>query len=632
MDSMALQKEIDLLKSTLNTLSEGIVISNLEGDFLLFNPAAERMLGIGARNLNPVDWPAAYGCYLPDKVTPYPPDRLPLFRALQGDKIDEELIYIRNPQKPSGLWISVSSKPLKDEEGVIRGGTVVFRDISDQKLAEESLQSTSLRLSTLIENQQSGIMVETEKRRIVLVNQAFCDLFNISASPPELIGRDCSEFAEKAKLLFADPEKFVRGIEQLLRDKSVAINDELPLLDGRVLQRDYIPVFVEDEYQGHLWQYRDITERRKLQERIRTYKRFSTALEQTADSIIITNRQGVIEYINPAFETTTGFTRSEVLGKTPRVLKSGRHGEEFYRKLWGEVLAGRPFRGTIVNRKKTGELYWAQQTITPMKEDGGNITHFVSVLRDITSLIEKKEQEAKLLLAREVQQRFYEINASLPGFDIAGSAYPADETGGDYFDFIDMPDGRLGIAVGDVSGHGIGAALVMAETRAYLRSLTTACSDVAEILTRANQFLTHDLADGQFVTLLLCCLDPQKRTLTFASAGHVPGFLLNKSGRVNSTLGGTGPPLGLFTDSRFSSDVLVLSNPGQILLLPTDGIMESRAPDETPFGIRRTIKFVGSHKHETARQIVEGLCRAVKTHTAAQPQLDDITTVVIKVT
>jgi sigma-B regulation protein RsbU (phosphoserine phosphatase) len=508
---------------------------------------------------------------------------------------------------------------------------MIFDETTAPMTIEKHLRITSSRLAALIENQQSGVLIESEKGQIVQVNQTFCDLFDIPVPLSELVGTDCSVLAGQMKTLCIDSDGFAHRMEQLQRDKSMVINDVLHLVDGRVFQRDYIPIFIDNRHRGHLWQYREITEHRKMQERISVYERLCTALEQTADSVIITDGDGVIEYVNLAFETTTGYNRAEALGKTPRILKSGKHDKEFYRNLWSEILAGRSVRRTIVNRKKDGELYWAEQTITPMKDSTGSITHFVSVLKDITDLVEKKEREAQTRLAREVQQRFYKVTASIPGFDIAGSAYPVDETGGDYFDFISMPDGCLGIAVGDVSGHGIGAALVMAETRAYLRSSVASGADVAEILAMVNRALIPDLSKGQFVTLLVCYLNPRSRTLSFASAGHVPGYLINRDGEVDSVLGGTGPPLGLFHDSVYSSDEVQFSEAGQIMLLPTDGVTESRGPDEKPFGIIRALQYVSFHMNEPADQIIKGLFQAIRAQAAHQSQQDDITTVVLKV-
>jgi sigma-B regulation protein RsbU (phosphoserine phosphatase) len=624
-------REANYLRAVFDSLAEGVVVANREGRFLLFNAQAERILGIGARDVDPTEWTEAYGCYLADEVTPFPADRLPLARASKGEVVSDEVIFIRNPRRPAGVWISTSSQPLRNDDGTVWGAMVVIRDITDSTLAKRRLQSTASRFSALVESQQAAVLIESENRKIVSANQAFCSLFNIPVPPSQLFGADCSQAAEQVAAMFREPEAFVRRTEQLVRAKTVVMNEELRLVDGRVFECDYIPVFVEDECRGHVWQYRDITERRRARQSIRTYERLSTALEQTADSVVITDNQGMIEYVNPAFETTTGYRREEVLGKTPRILKSGMQDAEFYRGLWTKVLAGQPFRGTLMNRKKTGELYWAEQTITPMRNEQGRITHFVSVLKDITELLETKEQQLKMRLAREIQQRFYGATASLPGFDIGGAAHPADETGGDYFDFVAMPDGKLMMAIGDVSGHGIGAAVMMAATRAYVRAFAAASPDPAEILLQVNRALLADLDEGSFVTMLLCCLDPHRRTLHYASAGHVPGFLVNGSGEVDITLGGTGPPLGLFSNTVFSSGEVIALNAGHILLLTTDGVPESGALDDTPFGLERTIKYVDAHRKAPSGQIADGLCLASRSHAADRPQQDDITSIIVKV-
>ncbi len=113
-------------------------------------------------------------------------------------------------------------------------------------------------------------------------------------------------------------------------------------------------------------------------------RKFSSVIEQTADQIMITNKAGIIEYVNPAFERLTGYTSQEVLGRTPRFLKSNRHTPTFYVSLWDTILAGKPFRGILINRKKNGDLYYEEKTITPLKDGDGQVTHFVSTGKDIT--------------------------------------------------------------------------------------------------------------------------------------------------------------------------------------------------------------------------------------------------------
>jgi PAS domain S-box-containing protein len=374
--------------------------------------------------------------------------------------------------------------------------------------------------------------------------------------------------------------------------------------------------------------FNDVTEHRGQLEAITLLSR---VVEQTADSVMLTDKQGQIEYVNPPFEATSGYKRIEVLGETPRILKSGLHDAEFYSQLWNQLMEGQTFRGMIINRKKSGELYWAQQTITPIREGNGNLTHFVSVLQDITEVRKQEEQEFQLRLARKVQQQFYGSAPTVAGFDLGGASYPAYETGGDYFDFIPMPEGQLGIALGDVEGHGFGSALVMALTRAYLRSFATMNIELDQILAQVNRMLAQDLEHGRFVTLALGRLDIGRHSLTYAGAGHMPGFILRASGQVEHALESNGPPLGLFPGSSFSCQKEIQLEPGQIVVLLTDGITESTAPGGAEFGVQGALDYIAAHHQEPARQIADGLHLAARKFAAYEPQNDDITSVIVKV-
>jgi PAS domain S-box-containing protein len=619
------------LKIVLDKLCDGVIVADPEGSFLVFNSAAERILGTGARDIHPEEWASVYGCYHTDKITPYPAHQLPLTRAIRGEEVLDEPIYIRNQDRPTGGWISVSGRPLKTGNGSTWGGLAIFRDITDQREAEDKLHLTLQLLSILIHSQKTAVLLESDKREIQFINTAFCELFGVFSKPSELMGKDCYQSVAQAKHLFPDPEGFVQRIEHLLREGRPVTNEKIYLRDGRVFERDYVPILSGGACLGHGWQYRDITERDEALKNLRLLERLSRALAQTADSVIITDMQGCIEYVNHAFETTTGYTAAEAMGNTPRILRSGMHDAAFYHDLWGRILSGQPFRGTVANRKRTGEIYWAEQTITPVRDDEGNITHFVSVLKDITELLKKKEQEVELHLARKVQQSFYRACAEIPGFDIAASTDPADETGGDYYDFICRPDGSLCIAVGDVSGHGISSALIMAETRAYVRSLAATMVDPGEILALVNKMLHEDLKDDRFVTLLLVCLDPRTRTLTFAGAGHEFGYLLNQSGEIAHVLKSSGPPLGPFADGLFSSDETLKLEKEQILLLLTDGVTESlnRCGRESLIG--QVIKYVHKNRHEPSALIAAGLCAASRSFAEDRAVQDDATAIILKV-
>ncbi len=138
---------------------------------------------------------------------------------------------------------------------------------------------------------------------------------------------------------------------------------------------------------------RDMTQGRQTED---TIHKLSSAVEQTADSVVITNLEGTIEYVNPAFEKATGFRREEALGQTPRIVKSGNHDAAFYQRLWGTILRGEVFRAVLANRRKDGSLYYEEKTITPLKNDKGEITHFVSTGKDVTERMEVQQRLDRL--------------------------------------------------------------------------------------------------------------------------------------------------------------------------------------------------------------------------------------------
>jgi phosphoserine phosphatase RsbU/P len=365
-------------------------------------------------------------------------------------------------------------------------------------------------------------------------------------------------------------------------------------------------------------------------EALQTSMLLSRLVEQTADSVILTDPRGIIQYVNPAFEVTSGFSRVQVVGKTPRILKSGLHDDEFYQQMWEHVSHGHPFKGMVINRKKNGELYWTQQTITSMRDVSGSLTHFVSVSQNITEQRKKEEQEFQLQLARTVQQRFYTTPPVLSGFDIGASAHPADETGGDYFDFLPMADGSLLIVIADAKGHGFSSALVMALTRAYVRCFAALQLELDEILVQVNQMLLKDLKHGDFVTLFLARLIASHRTLSYASAGHVPGLIFLHSGEVKCTLESTGPPLGLFAASKFSLRQAIPLDPGEIAVFLTDGVTESATPYGNEFGAERVFDQIRALSHDSASNIADGIYHATRAFAQGDFQDDDITSVIIK--
>ncbi len=618
------QHQYYLLKSILNKLNEGVVVSDQKGKFLFFNAMAEEILGIGPKNVDQSEWTTIYGCYHPDKITPFPSDKLPLAQAIQGKEIINELIFIKNPQRPEGRFVEVSSYPLTDRHHTVIGASAILHDVTTIKQAEIEKQQSEAKIKA----QFKGFPIPTyvwqyANNDFVLIdyNQAADQFTNKNAR--QFIGHKISE-------LFADLPEVITDFHRCFHEKTT-LNREMMSYWMRTTKqkKEMIFNYVYVPPDLIVLHTDDITEQKR---NLITLKKLSNAVKQTADSVIITDKEGTIEYVNPAFEKTTGYSRSEALGKTPRLLKSQKHPANFYINLWNTILSGQSYRGTIINKKKNGEIYWSEQTITPMKDESGNITNFVSVLKDITERKQKEEQEFQLQLASEVQQRLNrKAKISVPGFDIQGINFPAVETSGDYFDFFWLADSSLAIVIGDVSGHGIGSALIMAETRAYLRSFAKIESDPAMLLNRLNNELVNDLDDGHYVTLLVARLFPQDKKMDYASAGHLPSFHFNGEGELINTMESTGIPLGIIKNYQYQKSDLIQLEANDIIASLTDGISEAHNAQYQQFGFDRTCNIIRLHKKDSAKQIIKRLYQEVRSFSNATTQEDDITSIICKV-
>ncbi len=166
------------------------------------------------------------------------------------------------------IWIQLSVSAVRDGASKIQFFVSQIKDISERKESETALLTITARLTTLIINLQAAILVEDENRHVVLVNQAFCEMFEISLAPEQLIGTDCTSVLENISRCFRDPQSFSARVYEILENRQNVVGEELHLKDGRYLERDYIPIFSRDNYLGHLWSCRDITESRLTQQQL----------------------------------------------------------------------------------------------------------------------------------------------------------------------------------------------------------------------------------------------------------------------------------------------------------------------------------------------------------------------------
>jgi serine phosphatase RsbU (regulator of sigma subunit) len=256
----------------------------------------------------------------------------------------------------------------------------------------------------------------------------------------------------------------------------------------------------------------------------------------------------------------------------------------------------------------------------------------VSIAKDVTERRKAMDLENGLRLARQVQQRLFPTaSPNVPGIDTWGVSIPAQATGGDYFDFLALPGGLLGLVIADVSGHGFDSAILMAQTRGLVRAAARHESDPARILSEVNALLVPDLGENRFIGMIVAAIDSQTRSFCYANAGHTPGYVLDHAGNVKMELASTGVVLGLFDDAVFVTKQGPALQHGDLLVLFTDGVTEAEASDGQMGGAEWALDVVRSHAHLASAEILDALCEAIRTMTGEGSQQDDITAIVCRV-
>jgi serine phosphatase RsbU (regulator of sigma subunit) len=244
----------------------------------------------------------------------------------------------------------------------------------------------------------------------------------------------------------------------------------------------------------------------------------------------------------------------------------------------------------------------------------------------------EEELAHEMAVARLIYQQLLPKGApACAGYDIHGASLSATAAGGDFYDYLALGPTGVGLVIGDVTGHGVGPALLMAATRAYLRAFAHTGDDLGTIVARTNRVLVDDLADGRNVTLLLAQLDTGRPALTFTSAGHEPGYVLDRHGQVRAELFSTGLPLGIVAEGNYAAGQPLALQAGDVVLLLTDGVVEARNPERKMFGRPRALDVARRHRHQSATEIIQALYDTVRDFTSDRPAQDDMTAIAIKV-
>ena len=301
----------------------------------------------------------------------------PHIEKARVEQLDED-----DPERHYWDW---SLQPVKDRHGQVTGLVFVRMDVTDRLRNEQRLQQAAKELDMILHNMQDTYYRIDANGILTRVSDSVKDL--LGYEPQEVIGRPMVEFYLHPE----EREAFLRKLE--LAGGSITNNETaLRHRDGSVVWTSSNAHFIRDE-QGNVigveGTARNITERKLHESQV---SKLSSVLEQTADIVIVTDIDGVIEYVNPSFERVTGYTYAEAVGQTPTILSSGKHKPEFYQHMWETILSGESYTNIMINRRKDGSLYYEEKTITPIRDQTGRITHFVSTAKDISERMQVQER------------------------------------------------------------------------------------------------------------------------------------------------------------------------------------------------------------------------------------------------
>lgn len=244
--------------------------------------------------------------------------------------------------------------------------------------------------------------------------------------------------------------------------------------------------------------------------------------------------------------------------------------------------------------------------------------------------IEKQRLEEELSIAKDIQQKLLPSEPlSVPGFEFAGFNTPSRQVGGDYYDLVKIDNKRIAVAIGDVSGKGVGASLLMANLQASLHALIRAELELSDIVYRINNIIYANTSMDKFITFFLGMVDIEERTLTYVNAGHNPPYI-RRDGRELIKLEAGGLILGMMPNMPYQQDTLTLQS-GDLLVLFTDGVSEAMDEDDEEFEEWRVEEFICNFKKTSALELVKDLSETVQQFCGSAPQSDDITIVAVQV-
>lgn len=626
------EERLVLLSNAVEQAPAGILIADLNGKIEYVNQGFIRLTGYQADDV--------IGLNLFSSAVPLNAisTNAPLcWRLLSTREWQGEI----KEQRKSGesYWAIATFSPIQDSHGKSMRLIGRFLDISQQKKDQLALTESEARFSEVARMIGEWLWEQDGDGYYTYSSEAVTDI--LGYHPEELMGRHYQDFLTEADRrhwddilppITRDPQPFRRLINRYRhRDGHEVLTESTgtPLLDDKdgVLRWRGVDT--------------DITDKKRAEDRAHLRER---AIEAASVGIAIADarqRGFPTIYVNSAFSRITGYSEAELIGKNLRLLQGKGTDPRDLELIRESLRHGQPCELVIRNYRKDGTGFWNELLLSPVRDHAsGEVMHYIGIIADVTERRRAESERNQMEVARQIQTSLLPKGPlRLDDVALAGFCQPATQVGGDYYDFICEGD-FVDMVVADVSGHSVGAALIMAELRstlkAELRRSSLHCSSIrvdsaCEILGALNEVLFADLNESDlFISMFYMRYHRPSQTLRFSSAGHPCALLIRRDGANAEWLDADGLILGVKDDVVFDERTLPLAA-GDRLVLYTDGVIETQDPSGDFYGSERLAQAAVETRSLGTEEAVRALVSHVNQFRGRDESEDDVTLLVFDV-
>lgn len=527
-------------------------------------------------------------------------------------------------------WADETISPIYDAQGALKHYLAIQQDVTEQRRDREALAESEERFRKVAEMVGEWLWEQDAEGRYTYSSDAVKEILGLE--PADVVGKSYLD-------VFRDGARDSEGPQFRAEEKVAPFRRLINCYrrpDGRRVftESSGAPIFDEN---GRVIKWRgvdrDITARLEYEDALRVRNR---AIESVHVGIVISDarvRGNPNIYVNPALARMTGYTQDELLRGGMHMLQGPGTDPAAIEKIRHALQTGQSCQVTLKNYRKNGEAFWNELFISPVPDEEGEVTHYIGVQTDVTEKRRAEESRRELEIAKQIQLSLLPSQPlRLAHAEMAGICVPATHVGGDYFDYFEN-GGNIDFLIADVSGHSVGAALIMTEVRSMVRARLRAISDVhpARVLRELNILLEEDLERSElFITMFCGRYAGSTRRLTFANAGHNPGLLLRSGDRSCVQLDSEGLVLGAAHTVEFEERAVSLSA-GDKLLFYTDGVTEAQDSAGAFFGLERLCVRFADYRMLPPEAIAKNILNDVRDFCAPSAAEDDMAVLVLEV-